>query len=166
MVISTYSNTLLSVSMINIDEMRVGCGRERPLGLFEVLARNRQSALGLCGRTRSAREQPPRMFTIPPRQQLSSPKRLAIRAWTVTQLLNTRTHHTHTHTHTHANFVIHAPRDTHTNLLLSSLSNPHASARKSVCIVEMLSPFSLNDAKRTREKKRFIARYPYLSSSG
>ena len=26
-------------------------------------------------------EQPPRMFTIPPRQQLSSPNRLAIRAW-------------------------------------------------------------------------------------
>ena len=47
MVISTYSNILLSVSMINMTNMRVECGQVRPLGLFEVLARNRQSALGL-----------------------------------------------------------------------------------------------------------------------
>ena len=46
MVISTYSNILLSVSMIDITNVRVGGGRERPLGLFEVLARNRQSAVG------------------------------------------------------------------------------------------------------------------------
>ena len=83
MVISTYSNILLSVSMINIANVRVSCGRERPLRLFEVLARNRQSALGRGRRTRSAREQPNRMFTIPPRQQLSSPTRLAIRTWRV-----------------------------------------------------------------------------------
>ena len=55
------------------------CSKERPLGLFEVLTRNRQSALGLSGRSRSAQEQPPRMCTIPPRQQLSSPTWLAIR---------------------------------------------------------------------------------------
>jgi hypothetical protein len=42
--------------------------RERPLGLFEVLTRNRQSALGRGRRSKSAREQTPRMFTIPPRQ--------------------------------------------------------------------------------------------------
>ena len=47
MVIFTYSNILLSVSMINIANMRVSMRPERPLGLFEVLARNRQSALGL-----------------------------------------------------------------------------------------------------------------------
>ena len=58
--------------------MSVG-GRVRPLRLFEVLARNRQSALGQLRRTSSAREQPPRLFTIPPRQQLSFTKRLAIR---------------------------------------------------------------------------------------
>ena len=53
-VISTYSNILSSVNMINIDDVCVWeCGRERPLRLFEVLARNRQSALGLCGRTSS-----------------------------------------------------------------------------------------------------------------
>ena len=58
--------------------MYVG-SRERPLRLFEVLARNRQSALELSRRTRSALVQPHRMFTIPPRQQLSSPTRLAVR---------------------------------------------------------------------------------------
>ena len=31
----------------NYDVWRVSCSRERPLGLFEVLARNRQSAVGL-----------------------------------------------------------------------------------------------------------------------
>ena len=59
------------------------CGRARPLGLFEILTRNRQSALELSGRSRSAQEQPPRMCTIPPRQQLSSPTWLAIRRWRV-----------------------------------------------------------------------------------
>ena len=35
------------------DTLRVECSRERPLGLFEVLARNRQSAVGRLGRTRT-----------------------------------------------------------------------------------------------------------------
>ena len=83
MVISTYSNILLSVSMINITNGRVGCGQERPLGLFEVLARNRQSAVGLLGRTSSAREQPNRMCTIPPRQRLSSPTGWRYEGWRV-----------------------------------------------------------------------------------
>ena len=47
MVTSTYSNILLSVSMMNITNVRVGMRPERPLRLFEVLTRNRQSALGL-----------------------------------------------------------------------------------------------------------------------
>ena len=34
-----------------------GCGQERPLRLFEVLARNRQSAVELSGRTRRSQEQ-------------------------------------------------------------------------------------------------------------
>ena len=45
----------------------------RPLRLFEVLARNRQSAVGRLERILRTQEQPPRMCTIPPRQQLSSP---------------------------------------------------------------------------------------------
>ena len=61
----------------------LGSGQARPLGLFEVLTRNRLSAVELFGRTRSAQEQTLRMCTIPPRQQLSSPTRLAIRRWRV-----------------------------------------------------------------------------------
>ena len=64
--------------------MLVG-GQEWPFRLFEVLTRNRQSALELCGRSRRAPLQPPRMFTIPPRQELSSPNWLAIRARRVTR---------------------------------------------------------------------------------
>ena len=85
MVIFTYSNILLSVSMINITNMRVSMRPERSLRLFEVLARNRQSALGRGRHTLRAREQPPRLCTIPPRQQLSSPIWLAIRRWRVTR---------------------------------------------------------------------------------
>ena len=59
------------------------CSRERPLRLFEVLARNSQSAVELFGRARRSREQPPRMCTIPPRQRLSSPRRLVVRRWRV-----------------------------------------------------------------------------------
>ena len=66
-------------------------GQKRPLRLFEVLARNRQSALELSRRTRSALQQTLRLFTIPPRQQLSSPTRLAIRRWNVTHVINTDT---------------------------------------------------------------------------
>ena len=55
------------------------CRRERPLGLFEVLARNRQSTVELFGRTLRAREKPNRLRTIPPRQRLPFTKRLAIR---------------------------------------------------------------------------------------
>ncbi len=62
------------------------CGPERPLGLFEVLARNRQSAVGLSRRTRRALLQTPRVFTIPPRQQLSNNTRLAIRTRNVIRL--------------------------------------------------------------------------------
>ena len=62
------------------------CSQERPLGLFEVLARNRQSALGLCGRTLGAQEKPNRMFTIPPRQRLPFTRWLAIRKWRVTRI--------------------------------------------------------------------------------
>ena len=61
------------------------CGQERPLRLFEVLTRNRQGAVGLLRRTRRAREQPTRVCTIPPRQQLSFTRRLVYRRWRVTR---------------------------------------------------------------------------------
>ena len=66
------------------------CSRERPLRLFAVLTRNRQSAVGLSGRTRSAQERPNRVFTIPPRQQLSSTRWLAIRTWRATHDLKSQ----------------------------------------------------------------------------
>ena len=145
------------------------CGRERPLGLFEVLARNRQSAVGFSGRILGTQNtQQPRVFTIPPRQRLPFTSWLVLRRRGVTRSriririipCNNRDRERDTQIQTKAlkNSFLSISS-------LSSLSNPHASARKSVCIVEMLS-FSLNDAKRTREKKRFIARYSYLSSSG
>ena len=47
MVTSTYSNILLSESTINMTQGRVeNAATARPRGLFEVLARNRQSAVG------------------------------------------------------------------------------------------------------------------------
>ena len=55
MVVFIYSNILLSVSMINMTYVRVRCSHERPLGLFEVLTRNRQSAVGRGRRTLRAR---------------------------------------------------------------------------------------------------------------
>ena len=64
--------------------MYVG-GQVRPLRLFEVLARNRQSALELSGRSTSALVQTHRMFTIPPRQQLPITRRLVVRARRVTR---------------------------------------------------------------------------------
>ena len=85
MVISTYSNILLSVSIDKYSEYACSVRPERPLGLFEVLARNRQSAVGRLERIRRTQEQPPRMCTIPPRQQLSSPVQLAIRTRRVTR---------------------------------------------------------------------------------
>ena len=63
------------------------CSRERPLRLFEVLARNSQSALELSGRSTSALVQTHRMFTIPPRQQLPITRRLVVRARRVTRAI-------------------------------------------------------------------------------
>ena len=63
-------------------------GQVRPLGLFEVLTRNRQSAVGRRGRTICTRLQPPRMCTILPRKRLSSPTQLAIRTRRVTRIQN------------------------------------------------------------------------------
>ena len=60
-------------------------GQVRQLGLFEVLTRNRQSAVELFGRSRSAQQRTHRVFTIPPRQRLPSPRRLVLRRWRVTR---------------------------------------------------------------------------------
>ena len=70
------------------------CSRVWPLGLFEVLTRNRQSAVGLSRRTSRSREKTFRVCTILPRQQLSSPTRLAIRIRRIAHLINTQKHTT------------------------------------------------------------------------
>ena len=83
------------------------CSHARPLGLFEVLARNRQSAVGRGRRIFCAQEQPHRLCTIPPRQQLSITIWLAIRRWRVTYRgrmgirikLNVITRPAHTYAH-------------------------------------------------------------------
>ena len=91
MVTFTYSNILLSVIIDIIYAYGVyGCGHIRPLGLFEVLTRNRQSAVELLGGTLRAREQTPRVFTILPRQRLSSPRRLVSRRWNVMHIRRIR----------------------------------------------------------------------------
>ena len=89
MVIFTYSNILLSVKYDQLTRACDDAADERPLRLFEVLARNRQSAVGRLERIPRTQAQPDRMFTIPPRQQLSSTTRLAIRTWRVTHFINT-----------------------------------------------------------------------------
>ena len=103
--------------------MSVG-GQERPLGLFEVLARNRQSALGLSCRTSSTPEQPLRMFTILPRQQLSLTTRLVLRRRNFTHLvINTHTHAKERHTE-RKKYTIYAckKRDTLTLISVSETS--------------------------------------------
>ena len=76
------------------------CGLEWPLGLFEVLARNRQSAVGLSSCTVRAPEKPTRMFTIPPRQGLSVTIWLAIRTWNPPHALKTHKKACNTYTNT------------------------------------------------------------------
>jgi hypothetical protein len=68
------------------------CRNAAEHGHLDCLKYLRETAVGLSGRTLRAREQPNRMCTIPPRQTLSSPNRLAIRRWRVAQLVNTGTH--------------------------------------------------------------------------
>ena len=63
------------------------CGREWSLGVFEVLTRRSQSALEWSRRTVSPPVQPPRLFTIPPRQRLPVTRRLAIRARRVISII-------------------------------------------------------------------------------
>ena len=99
---------------------RVGGGHGRPLGLFEVLARNRQSALGRLGRILRAQEQPPRMCTIPPRQQLSIYHPVGD---TSMENCTHRNHHLNHHKHIHLTYLLYStlirifftrfPSDTH-----------------------------------------------------
>ena len=69
MVISTYSNILLSVSMIDIHECACQLAAENGhLDCLKYLHETAKAPWDYGRRTKSAREQPTRMCTIPPRQ--------------------------------------------------------------------------------------------------
>ena len=98
-------------------------GRARSLGLFEVLARNRQSALEQRSGTLRAREQPNRLRTIPPRQRLPVTKRLAIRTRRVIRVvINVKIHKKR-----EKQTLLNARRPIHRFLLFSSLSVQNSS---------------------------------------
>ena len=61
------------------------CCPKRSSRVPQILTRRSQSALGLLERIPRSQEQPNRMCTIPPRQQLPITTRLAIRTWSTTR---------------------------------------------------------------------------------
>ena len=75
--------------MINMTKLRVMGGQSGHLDCLKYLHETAKAPWRLFGRTRSAHEQPPRMFTIPPRQRLSSPTGWRYEGGTVTHVLNT-----------------------------------------------------------------------------
>ena len=96
MVIFIYSNILSSVSMMNTTALSCYmCGQERPLRLFEVLARNRQSAVGLLGRILGTQE-----TTTPNVYNTSSTTTVHYQKVGLTKTESYAPHNKHTHTHT------------------------------------------------------------------
>ena len=135
------------------------CSRVRPLGLFEVLTRNRQSALELSGRTRRALEQPLRMFTIPPRQQLSLTTRLVLRRRNFTHLvINTHTHTKERHTE-RKKYTIYAckKRDTLTLISVSETSPEKQSSRPYSYHTQHRDAFESEKAKKSKSRERSVS---------
>ena len=138
--------------------MSVG-GQEQPLGLFEVLARNRQSALGLSCRTSSTPEQPLRMFTILPRQQLSLTTRLVLRRRNFTHLvINTHTHTKERHTE-RKKYTIYAckKRDTLTLISVSETSPEKQSSRPYSYHTQHRDAFESEKAKKSKSRERSVS---------
>ena len=136
------------------------CGRERSLRLCEVLTRNRQSAVGLLGRILGKQEQPPRMFTIPPRQQLSSPTRLAIRGRNFTHLIiNTHTHTRKRDTRRERNtpFTLVKKRDTLTLISVSETSPEKQSSRPYSYHTQHRDAFESEKAKKSKSRERSVS---------
>ena len=134
-------------------------GRARSLGLFEVLARNRQSALGLSCRTSSTPEQPLRMFTILPRQQLSLTTRLVLRRRNFTHLvINTHTHAKERHTE-RKKYTIYAckKRDTLTLISVSETSPEKQSSRPYSYHTQHRDAFESEKAKKSKSRERSIS---------
>ena len=135
------------------------CSRERPLGLFEVLARNRQSAFARERRLLGTQEEPLRMCTIPPRQQLSSPTRLAIRIWNFTHLvINTHTHTKERHTE-RKKYTIYAckKRDTLTLISVSETSPEKQSSRPYSYHTQHRDAFESEKAKKSKSRERSVS---------
>ena len=134
-------------------------GQVRPLGLFEVLTRNRQSALELSGRTRRALEQPLRMFTIPPRQQLSLTTRLVLRRRNFTHLvINTHTHTKERHTE-RKKYTIYAckKRDTLTLISVSETSPEKQSSGPYSYHTQHRDAFESEKAKKSKSRERSVS---------
>ena len=134
-------------------------GQVRLLRLFGVLARNRQSAVGLLGRILGKQEQPPRMFTIPPRQRLSSPTRLAIRGRNFTHLvINTHTHTKERHTE-RKKYTIYAckKRDTLTLISVSETSPEKQSSRPYSYHTQHRDAFESEKAKKSKSRERSVS---------
>ena len=134
-------------------------GQVRQLGLFEVLTRNRQSAVERGRRTSSALLQTLRMCTIPPRQQLSSPTRLAIRIWNFTHLvINTHTHTKERHTE-RKKYTIYAckKRDTLTLISVSETSPEKQSSRPYSYHTQHRDAFESEKAKKSKSRERSVS---------
>ena len=136
------------------------CGRERSLRLFEVLARNRQSAVGqICG-TRRAQEQPLRMCTIPPRQQLSLTTRLVLRRRNFTHLvINTHTHAKERHTE-RKKYTIYAckkKRHTHPNICFRNFPRKTKQSRPYSYHTQHRDAFESEKAKKSKSRERSIS---------
>ena len=137
----------------------LGCGHERPLELFEVLARNRQSAVERVRRILGTQEEPLRMFTIPPRQQLSSPTPLAIRGRNFTHLvINTHTHTKERHTE-RKKYTIYAckKRDTLTLISVSETSPEKQSSRPYSYHTQHRDAFESEKAKKSKSRERSVS---------
>ena len=139
--------------------MSVG-GQEQPLGLFEVLARNRQSALGLSCRTSSTPEQPLRMFTILPRQQLSLTTRLVLRRRNFTHLvINTHTHAKERHTE-RKKYTIYAckkKRHTHPNICFRNFPRKTKQSRPYSYHTQHRDAFESEKAKKSKSRERSVS---------
>ena len=134
-------------------------GQVRLLRLFEVLARNRQSAVGLLGRILGTQEQPSPMFTIPPRQQLSLTTRLVLRRRNFTHLvINTHTHTKERHTE-RKKYTIYAckKRDTLTLISVSETSPEKQSSRPYSYHTQHRDAFESEKAKKSKSRERSVS---------
>ena len=131
------------------------CGQEWSLRLFKVLARNRQSAVELFRCTSCAREQPFRMFTIPPRQRLSVTNCLAIRTWNPPHILKTRKKACNTYTYTQ--------RETNANTRTRNLSSHTiffslvVLQKRTIYFKKRVSPNALSLSLSLKKNERFRA---------